>query len=470
MRDAQSLLDQVISFAGLEIEDSQVTELLGLVDRSILYEMLAGLVQGEPARCLDAIAQVHEYGFEMDQFTAELLELLRNAALVAMAPEERRHLDLSDDELERLRALVVGLPPDVFARWFDALLEVHDRVARAQRPRMVLEMAVARLASIRPVQGLDRIMARLEDLDRRLRKGGFQASPGAGGRGGPPFHQGGVEQPRARPQPSSFTDAAPPPAVEGAPASPPPRVGAPAGPEASPRPEPGPPPPEPAPSAQVEPRQAPPPREEAMPPQPPPRGTLVASPPQRLDAPSPDPTPRRPREQAPEPPSAARPARGAEPKGAEGADASGALPLPTVDPGADAHGRYQAILAVLASESRWKSLVEHSVALSWSGEELRVAFGSESQLGLGRPLLSSGLLRPLLEAAFPGLGRVDAVLREQAQGRPETRHEARKIARGRYLKRLRQEVEDDAVLGKLRQELGLELLEFTPTDSSETSP
>ncbi|MFH1464812.1 MAG: DNA polymerase III subunit gamma/tau, partial [Pseudomonadota bacterium] len=208
MRDSQSLLDQVISFSGMVIEDAQVSDLLGLVDRTVLYEMLTGLVKGEPGRCLDAIAQVHEHGFEIEQFTAELMELLRNAALVAMAPDDRRHLDLSADEIERLGELAQGLPPDLFARWFDALLDVHDRVARAARPRLVLEMAVARLATVRPMQGMDRLMARLEDLDRRLRHAGAPPSPG-GRRGGAPSGPPADRGPGRGGPPPGFSDAAP---------------------------------------------------------------------------------------------------------------------------------------------------------------------------------------------------------------------------------------------------------------------
>jgi len=434
MRDAQSLLDQVISFSGLEIDDQQVTELLGLVDRSLLYEMLAGLVEGQPGRCLDAIAQVHDFGFEMDQFTSELLELLRNAALVAMAPGERKHLDLADEELSRLQELADGLPPEVFARWFDALLDVHDRVARAARPRMVLEMAVARLATIRPVQGIDRVMARLEDLDRRLRQGGYRASPQGGRRGGPPFR--GAEAGRPPPQPR-LQDARPPQPQEPprreppAPAPPPARPARPA-----PRPE--------RPAPRPEPPRPPPPRPEPPRPQPPPPEPPPVEPP------------------APPPPEA---------DPAPSAASKGALPIPEVSPDDDAQTRYQAILAVLeTADLSWLSVVEHSVALSWSGSELRVAFASQTQLDQGRPRLTGPELRPLLKAVFPGLTRVEVVLREQLQGRSETRHEARKTARAEYLKNLRREVEDDPAISRLRREHELELDDLVPTDPRETTP
>jgi hypothetical protein len=107
------------------------------------------------------------------------------------------------------------------------------------------------------------------------------------------------------------------------------------------------------------------------------------------------------------------------------------------------------------------------VALSWSGQELKVAFASEFQLGQGRPLITGAEIRPLLARAFPGLGRVEVVLREQPQGRPPTRHEARKTARAEYLEALRREVDRDPLINRLRDQLQLELVDYIPTDPME---
>ncbi|HHO51055.1 MAG TPA: DNA polymerase III subunit gamma/tau, partial [Deltaproteobacteria bacterium] len=173
MRDAQSLLDKVISFgssgSGGTIDDDAVVEILGLIDRGLLYSFVEGLLRGEPDRCLQTIATVYDYGHELSQLTSDLLELLRNATFVALSEGAKKHVDASEDELERLIQLVEGIPPDQLTRIFNALLDVHDRVARASRPRIVLEMAVAQLATVRPVQPVGALLQRLETLERRLR-------------------------------------------------------------------------------------------------------------------------------------------------------------------------------------------------------------------------------------------------------------------------------------------------------------
>ena len=185
MRDAQSLLDRVISFSGNEISREQVIDVLGLVDRELLYDMLEGILKGNADKCLEAIEKVHGFGYDLSEFTAELLELIRNATLVTLSSSSQRYIDVSKDERERLEALSQDVPSEVFVRSFQVLIEVHDQVSRSERPRMVLEMAVARLVSIRPARPLDQILDRLASLERRIRQQGGQVSSRPSGRGGP---------------------------------------------------------------------------------------------------------------------------------------------------------------------------------------------------------------------------------------------------------------------------------------------
>ena len=193
MRDAQSLLDQVISFGGNTVTLEQVTDILGLVDRQLLYGMLEGILKGDADRCLAAIDQVYTFGYELSQFTNELLEVLRNATLVGLSPSSRKYLDVSDEERALLEGLVHGVPSETFVRAFQVMLEVHEQVSRASRPRLVLEMAVARLVAIRPAKPIEHVVDRVVDLERRLRQAGVSSRPkGPGGSGSGGSGSGGA--------------------------------------------------------------------------------------------------------------------------------------------------------------------------------------------------------------------------------------------------------------------------------------
>ncbi len=177
MRDSQSLLDKVLSFASADhVTAEEVADTLGLVDQRLVREAAAALLGGEPAAALEAIARVHELGFELADFTAALLDTLRDATFLRLSPSVHGHVDLADDDKAALLALTEGVSPDALTRLFHAVLDVHDRVARAARPRIVLEMAVARLTSVAQAEPLSAALSRLEDVERRLRQ--------AGGRGG----------------------------------------------------------------------------------------------------------------------------------------------------------------------------------------------------------------------------------------------------------------------------------------------
>lgn len=213
MRDSQSLLDRVISFGGSEVTTEQVAEVLGLVDRELLYRMLGGMLSGEADACLDAIDRVYTYGFDLSEFTGEMLELLRNATLVGLSPTSKRYLDVPDEERDRLGSLVQDVPTDVFVRSFHVLLDVHEQVSRAPRPRLVLEMAVARLVSIRPARPVDQIVQRLGDIERRLRHGGVVQRPRSGATsrgGGSPGRDDDGEPARARPRAAAPPRSEPP--------------------------------------------------------------------------------------------------------------------------------------------------------------------------------------------------------------------------------------------------------------------
>jgi len=172
MRDAQSLMDQVISFAGESPTMEQVADILGLVDRKLLYQMLEGILSAKADDCLNAIDAVYSHGYELSEFTAEMLTLLRNATLVGLSPKSKNYLDVPADERVRLEELVAQSSTDILVRAFHVMLDVHDVVARSNRPRLVLEMAVARLVSLRPAQPIDRLLQRIDHLEQRIRAAG----------------------------------------------------------------------------------------------------------------------------------------------------------------------------------------------------------------------------------------------------------------------------------------------------------
>src|SRR5512136_2228572 len=77
MRDAQSLLDQVISYAGQEIRDEDIVDVLGLVSHKILSDTMEAIANQDAGRCLEIVEEVYQYGYDAQHFCRELLHTLR---------------------------------------------------------------------------------------------------------------------------------------------------------------------------------------------------------------------------------------------------------------------------------------------------------------------------------------------------------------------------------------------------------
>jgi DNA polymerase-3 subunit gamma/tau len=166
MRDAQSLLDQVISYAGKEIRDEDIVEVLGLVDQKILHDTLEAIADRDAGRCMDVVEQVYLYGYDVQHFCRELLHSLRNLILMKVSQHPGHLIELPEEELQVLRKLAERFPFDHLNHLFNLLLKGEEEVAQSTFPRTMLEMTLIRMATLRPVLAIEDILKKLEGLER----------------------------------------------------------------------------------------------------------------------------------------------------------------------------------------------------------------------------------------------------------------------------------------------------------------
>lgn len=148
MRDSQSLLDQVITFANGKMNLQSVTGILGLTDRALLTETLKALVERDESQILTLLTKLNQAGVEPGLFSMELLEMVRNLLFAKIAGAQLRQLvDLPDSELTALAELGAKIHQDEIQLLFDMALKSSQDISRAQDPRLVLEMALIRMAA-----------------------------------------------------------------------------------------------------------------------------------------------------------------------------------------------------------------------------------------------------------------------------------------------------------------------------------
>ncbi len=214
VRDALSLLDQVLAAGKESMTHPEVVELLGLVDRELVGATARAVLAGDAGAVLDLVSQVYAAGGEMQAFYAALQEHFRNLAAAKAAPEGAELFGLTNEELAGLREQAGPHSPETLHEIFGHLAASEDLFRRASQPRLVMEMTLLKLTQVKPVVSLAEILA---GLDQGGEGGG--PAPAMGGGGFSASEAGSGPARSARP---TVRQSPPPPAPAPAAAAPPP--------------------------------------------------------------------------------------------------------------------------------------------------------------------------------------------------------------------------------------------------------
>jgi DNA polymerase-3 subunit gamma/tau len=169
VRDALSLLDQVIAFGGRKPTDEQVARAIGTVDRNLLREIGAALLNRDIQGCLSHIEQLLSHVYDIRQLIHELASFLRDLLVVAICKQPEDVTDLAADEIAAFRQLAAEQSPERIQQMFRILTRSAEDIARANHPRLLFEMTLIQMARVEPVRPFDEMLSHLHNLERRLR-------------------------------------------------------------------------------------------------------------------------------------------------------------------------------------------------------------------------------------------------------------------------------------------------------------
>ncbi len=127
MRDAQSMLDQLVSFCGDHIEEQQVLHIFGITSRETVAQALALILKKELPSLLHLLHEQAEAGRDMGQFLSEIISAVREI-LVAKVDPEANFDSLPEASKEELTELVKRTQTDKILRLVEVLAETEDKM------------------------------------------------------------------------------------------------------------------------------------------------------------------------------------------------------------------------------------------------------------------------------------------------------------------------------------------------------
>jgi DNA polymerase III subunit gamma/tau len=180
MRDAQSLLDQAIVFAGKALTEADVQSALGVADRTILHRVTDAIMRRDAGPCLRAVDELYRYGYEVPRFCRDLVQQFRNLTVAALFGDPTMLADLADHEVAETMRQAALRTPDDLQRLFRVVQVGTEEARKSALPKLVLEMTLVKMATMPDAPPVDELLGRLEEMERRLAGGGGEPPAGRG--------------------------------------------------------------------------------------------------------------------------------------------------------------------------------------------------------------------------------------------------------------------------------------------------
>jgi DNA polymerase III subunit gamma/tau len=147
MRDAMSLLDQVISFSGNTISAQAVRDSIGLIEGQTLLGIVTGVFARKPLEALALVDQAYQRGHDLRVLARSLLEVVHGAVLAKVGAPRSGNLELSDEEWGELEQASALRSLEEIELIFQVVHHGIEWIARSSQPKAVLDVLLVKCAT-----------------------------------------------------------------------------------------------------------------------------------------------------------------------------------------------------------------------------------------------------------------------------------------------------------------------------------
>ncbi len=177
LRDAESLLEQVVTWGDGQVNAQTVRQALGVADRQVLFEIVGAILAHDPARALRVAGDLYEYGYDPRRLCRDLLEHFHHLVIAKVCNDPAVLADLPDHEIKAVQDQAAKCSLEDLQRSFKLLLQAEEDINRTAYTQLAVEMSLVKLASQPPVVPIDEALAQLQALRKQFGPGQAQAPP-----------------------------------------------------------------------------------------------------------------------------------------------------------------------------------------------------------------------------------------------------------------------------------------------------
>lgn len=172
MRDALSLLDQCIAFhLGKELTYDKVLDVLGAVDTGVFSTLLRHVLDRNVLGCVELLEDIVMQGRELSQFVTDFTWYLRNLLLVQASDNLEDVIDMSTDNLARLKEEAQMVDADRIVRYIHIFSELSGQIKYASQKRILVEIALIKLCKPDMEISQEALIDRIRQVEDKVENG-----------------------------------------------------------------------------------------------------------------------------------------------------------------------------------------------------------------------------------------------------------------------------------------------------------
>jgi DNA polymerase-3 subunit gamma/tau len=157
MRDAESILDQVIAYSGDHISEKDITDVIGVVERQLVYRIVEAVIAQDAKAGLTAIEQTLEQGYDAYQVYKALVSFLRDVLMIRVWEGKPPFLFIDDAEYKQLVELAKPVEYYEIQNLLNYVLQAEDLV-RGAFPKISLEILFINLYNLSRLREVEHVL------------------------------------------------------------------------------------------------------------------------------------------------------------------------------------------------------------------------------------------------------------------------------------------------------------------------
>src|SRR5438309_830064 len=164
MRDAESALDQLISFCGEKIVEEDVLSMFGLAAQSQILALASAVLKGDSERVLRELNELSKHGKDLARLLADLLASFRNVLIYQISRGDLKLLEVSEAEAAGLKEQASLASTEALTRVMEVLTDSEGRLRDAASKKIFVEVALLKAIQAREAVHIDTVLKQLQQL------------------------------------------------------------------------------------------------------------------------------------------------------------------------------------------------------------------------------------------------------------------------------------------------------------------